>query len=103
MNDDKFKERMVALANRTPIADVRQLQELIGDHQIVLGVFQDQRESLGVGLHIIKGALSLGEIVARGKSEQLDIAAVRCRHREEAEAMRQTYGDLAPDASTLKH
>ena len=62
---------------------------------------QDDTSPLGVGHSIMKGRGAL-ERVKRTGTEGLEITAVRCRNAEEAEAMRQLYGDQPAQVLPLR-
>ncbi len=55
----------------------------------------------GVGHSIIKGKGPL-ERIKRTEAEELAITAVRCLNAEEAEAMRQVYGDQPAQVLPIK-
>ena len=92
---------LVEMANKTPIGDVVDLDQCIRSHDLVFGVWQDDTTPLGVGHSIIKGRGAL-ECVKRTGTEWLAITAIRCRNAEEAEAMRQVYGDQPAQVIPLR-
>jgi hypothetical protein len=61
--------------------------------QVVIGIWPDETQPDGVGARVVKGDLQI-ERVLSGDIIQFD--AIWCRHREEAEAMRQTLGEDRP-------
>jgi hypothetical protein len=63
---------------------------LIAENDIVIGVWRDDREPCGVGLHIIKGTASLADIMATGIEGTHGVAALKCVDREQAVAAAQT-------------
>jgi hypothetical protein len=95
MEDDTYAEMvrdLVKRANANPVTDAADLEQCIRDHDLVFGVWQEDGAPLGVGTSIIKGKGTL-ERIKRTTAEGLAITAVPCRDAEEAEAMRQLYGD----------
>ncbi len=92
---------LVEMANKTRIADAADLDQCIQNHDLVFGVWQDDTTPLGVGHSIIKGRGAL-ERVKRTGTEGLAITAIRCRNAEEAEAMRQLYGDQPAQVLPLR-
>ena len=83
---------LVERANANTISDAADLEQCIRGHDLVFGIWQEAGSPLGVGHSIIKGRGTL-ERIKRTGAEGLAITAVRCRNAEEAEAMRQVYGD----------
>ena len=93
---------LVERANANTITDIADLERCIRDHDLVFGVWQETEGPLEVGHSIIKGLGALERIRRTGNSEGLAITAVRCREAEEAEAMRQVYGDQPAEVLPLK-
>ena len=79
-------------ANANTITDAADLERCIRGHDLVFGIWPEDGLSLGVGYSIIKGGGAL-ERIKRAESEGLAITAVPCLNAEEAEAMRELYGD----------
>ncbi len=79
-------------ANANTITDAADLEQCIQSHDLVYGNWQEDRLPLGVGYTIIKGRGAL-ERIKRAEAEGLAITAVHCLNAEEAEAMRELYGD----------
>ena len=92
---------LVEMANKTTISDAADLDQCIRDHDLVFGVWPDDTSPLGVGHSIIKGRGAL-ERVKRTGAEGLAITALRCRNADEAEAMRQLYGDQPAQVLPLR-
>ena len=68
----------------------------------MFGVWQEEGAPGGVGTSIIKGKGPLSRIVRLDEDEGLAVTAVRCRNAEEAEAMRQLYGDQPAQVLPLR-
>ncbi len=79
-------------ANANTITDGVDLEQCIRGHDLVFGIWQEVGLPLGVGYTIIKGRGAL-ERIKRAEAEGLAIARVPCLNAEEAEAMRELYGD----------
>ena len=92
---------LVERANANPIFDAADLEQCIQGHDLVFGIWQEDGAPLGVGHSIIKGRGAL-ERIKRTETEGLAITAVRCRNAEEAEAMRQLYGDQPAQVLPLR-
>jgi hypothetical protein len=96
MDDDATKldlvRDLVERASANTITDAADLDQCIRGHDLVFGIWPEDGLSLGVGYSIIKGRGAL-ERFKRTEAEGLAITAVRCLNAEEAEAMRQLYGD----------
>ena len=93
---------LVERANANTITDMADLERCIRDHDLVFGVWQKTEGPLEVGHSIIKGRGALERIRRTGDTEGLAITAVRCLNAEEAEAMRQQYGDQPAEVLPLK-
>ena len=83
---------LVKRANVNPVNDAADLEQCIRNHDLVFGVWQEEGAPGGVGTSIIKGKGPL-ERIKRTEAEMLAVTAISCRCAEEAEAMRQVYGD----------
>ncbi len=83
---------LVERASANTITDAADLDQCIRAHDLVFGIWPEDGLSLGVGYSIIKGRGAL-ERIKRAESEGLAITAVPCLNAEEAEAMRELYGD----------
>jgi hypothetical protein len=95
MDDDQYIDMvrdLVEKANANPIVDATDLEQCIREHDLVFGVWQEEGTPLGIGTSIIKGKGTL-ERIKRAETEGMMITAVPCRNADEAEAMRQLYGD----------
>ncbi len=95
MGDDTYVDmvrNLVERANANPITDAADLDQCMRDHDLVFGVWQEDGAPLGVGTSIIKGRGAL-ERIKRTETGGLKVTAIHCRNAEEAEAMRQLYGD----------
>ena len=108
MNDDAPQDLdmvrdLVERASANPIADKDDLERCIRDHDLVFGVWQETEAPLGVGHSIIKGRGALERSRRTGDAGGLAITAVRCLNAEEAEAMRQVYGDQPAEVLPLKN
>ncbi len=99
--DDGFGERtdltkrLVEMANASPVRDTDDLRRLFEAYDLVFGVWQDAEADHGVGVMLIKGVGQLEQIKFSGISEDASVTAIPCRSPEEAEAMRQVFGDVA--------
>ena len=96
--DDEFKrehlQMLVSMANAlVGNLDTDGVREIIDGSDVVFGVYQDVTEPEGVGITIIKGELALESIFLLGASLDTNVAAIPCREREEAWALRLTLGD----------
>ena len=94
-DDDTYIDLVRFLVERSKantINDTADLEQCIQDHDLVYGIWQEDGAPLGVAHSIIKGRGTL-ERIKRAEAEALEITAVLCRNAEEAEAMRQVYGD----------
>lgn len=92
---------LVERANANTITDAADLEQCIRGHDLVFGIWQEDALPLGVGHLIIKGRGAL-ERMKRAEAEELAITAVRCQSAEEAEAMRQVYGDQPAQVLPLR-
>lgn len=61
----------------------------VRDADIVMAVWQDPRETQGVGLLLIKGEAVLDNIATNNVAEEVTTAAIPCGSVEQAEALRQ--------------
>ena len=100
MEENDFSElleRLVkaAMKNLETVHDTKALRRLIDDNDLVFGVWNDPEAPHGVGHHIIKGEGGLDVIMYTKTAHRLDVTAVACRDIEEAEAMRQEFGDMS--------
>ncbi len=91
----ELTERLVEMAIASPVRNTDDLRRVFETHDVVFGVWQDAEAEDGVGVMLIKGVGSLDQIVFSKISEQASVTAVPCRDPEEAEAMRQVFGDVA--------
>ncbi len=104
MGDDTYLDLvryLVERANTNSITDTADLEQCIRGHDVVYGIWQEEGAPGGVGNSIIKGKGTL-ERIKRTESEALEITAVRCLNAEEAEAMRQVYGDQPAQVLPLR-
>ncbi len=92
---------LVERANANPITNPADLERCIRGHDVVYGIWQEDAAPGGVGHSIIKGKGPL-ERIKRTEAEELAITAVRCLNAEEAEAMRQVYGDQPAQVLPIK-
>jgi uncharacterized oligopeptide transporter (OPT) family protein len=95
MGDDQYVEmvrNLIERASANTITDATDLELCIREHDLVFGVWQEEGAPLGVGTSIIKGKGTL-ERIKRAVTEGVKITAVSCQNADEAEAMRQLYGD----------
>jgi hypothetical protein len=69
------------------------LRKLIESADLVFGVYPAPLTARGVDFRIIKGEGFLTKQVHEQSTEKVRWNAVPCRSAEEAEAMRQTFGD----------
>ena len=83
---------LLGRANANTIADAADLEQCNRGHDLFFGIWQEDGLPLGVGYTIIKGRGAL-ERIKRAEAEGLAITAVPCLNAEEAEAMRELYGD----------
>jgi hypothetical protein len=67
----------------------------------VFGIWQKEGAPGAVGHSIIKGKGSL-ERIKRAEAEKLAVTAIPCGNAEEAEAMRQLYGDQPAQVLPLR-
>ncbi len=93
---------LVERANANPITDTADLEQCIRGHDVVYGIWQEGGAPGGVGHSIIKGKGPL-ERIKRTGAEELTITAVRCLNAEEAEVMRQVYGDQPAQVLPLRN
>ena len=92
---------LVKRADANEIFDAADLERCIRSHDLVFCVWQEDGAPLGVGTRIIKGKGAL-ERIKRTGAEEIAITAVRCSNAEEAEAMRQLYGDQPAQVLPLR-
>ena len=92
---------LVERANANPVNDAADLNRCIQNHDLVFGVWQEEGAPGGVGTTIIKGKGPL-ERIKRTEAEELAVTAVHCRNADEAEAMRQVYGDQPAQVLPLR-
>ncbi len=90
---EEFLKQAVNIANESTITDARSLKCAIADHDLVVGVWQDSAAAHGVGLRVIRGQDQLTLIEHKNLPERLRFTAIPCRDAEEAEAMRDVFGD----------
>lgn len=99
MNDEQHLKRLVDLANANSDLILRSkshaaaLAEIIGENDIVWGVWQDEGCPEGVDSMIIKGRGRLMLIGQSMRNVAAKMTAVPCREFAEAEAMCQVFGD----------
>ncbi len=93
---------LVAEANANAITDAADLEQCFRKFGVVFGVWQERDSELGVEITIIKGRGSLERIRRIDEGETLSITAVRCKNADEAEAMRQLYGDQPAEVVLLR-
>ncbi|RWQ83463.1 MAG: hypothetical protein EOS85_11595 [Mesorhizobium sp.] len=75
-------------------SDADEARQVIEDHDLVAGVWQDANERHGVGIRIIKGYPLLRMIVnSRATRPVVKTTALPCREEDEAAAMRLVFGD----------
>ncbi len=96
--DDEFKrehlQMLVSMANTlVGKLDTDGVRELIDGSDVVFGVYQDVTSPDDVGTTIIKGELALESIRASGALQDFYVAAIPCRDRDEAWALRLKFGD----------
>ncbi len=104
MGEDQYVDMvrdLVKRANANTITDSADLDQCIREHDLVFGVWQEEGAPLGVGTSIIKGRGSL-ERIKRTETKGLKITAIPCQNAEEAEAMRQVYGDQPAQVIPLR-
>jgi hypothetical protein len=70
-----------------------EIEKLIADADVVLGVYPEATAPDGNGTLIIKGKYRLKSIVEKNQGKELNVQTVPCECIEEAEALRQTFGD----------
>ena len=92
---------LVRRANTNTVADAADLDQCIRSHDLVFGVWQEDGLPLGVGHLIIKGRGAL-ERIKRTGAGGLTITAVRCQSAEQAEAVRQVFGDQPAQVLPLR-
>ena len=88
-------KRLVEMANASPARDTDDLRRVFEAYDVVFGVWTDAEAEYGAGVMLIKGVGQLEQIKFSGIAEDASMTAVRCRSPEEAEAMRQVFGDVA--------
>ncbi len=91
----ELTKRLVEMANASQVRDTDDLRRVFETHDVVFGVWQDAEAEHGVEVMLIKGVGQLEQIRFSGISEEASMTAVPCRSPEEAEAMRQVFGDVA--------
>lgn len=69
------------------------VRDCIENAPIAVGVYADQNEPDGVGLHLIKGRRELHALLANGGERQYRVAAIPCVSLEQATAVEQVLGD----------
>ena len=94
---DEFMKHLVDLANESTVTDTEGLKNKITGADLVFGVWQDTAQTHGVGCRVIKGQHSLAKIEHSKMPESLRLAVIPCREPEEAEAMRELFGDGATE------
>lgn len=91
----ELTERLVEMATASQVRNTDDLRRVFETHDVVFGVWADPEAEYGAGVMLIKGVGQMDQIVFSGISEDASITAVPCRNPEEAEAMRQVFGDVA--------
>jgi hypothetical protein len=96
-----FVRKLVDMANAVgagldetdPRASVEVVAKIVGAADVVFGVWQDDDEPNGVGLHCIKGIERIAEIAHSGHAGELKLAAVPCTSVEQAIAAERRFGN----------
>ena len=70
--------------------------EQIENAPITVGVYPDQNEPDGVGLHLIKGRRELHALLANGGEQEYRVAAIPCVSLGQAVAAEHVLGDGGP-------
>ena len=100
------KQSMLEMANATrAILDgsTSQIEKIIREHDLGVGVFQDVKSDDGVGFHVIKGRKRLQAIAAKApegstpiigpSGAKLRVTAVPCVELEQAIVVQRMWGD----------
>ncbi len=91
----ELTKRLVEMANTSQVRDTDDLRRVFETHDVVFGVWTDPEAEYGAGVMLIKGVGQMDQIVFSGISQEMSVTAVPCRDPDEAEAMRQVFGDVA--------
>lgn len=89
------KEQIVARANENLAimgATTGPVKQIIAEHDLVFGIFQESTCPDGVGAWIIKGRRRLESIVSSGEAEPLKWSAIPCTSLEHAVAVQRVLG-----------
>ena len=96
-NKEGFVQALVAMANERAVSGFPstsdELRDVIEDHDVVFGVWQDASQPMGVGWRLIKGDAFLHVSVDEHGRMKTKMTAIPCREAEEAEAMRRVFGE----------
>jgi hypothetical protein len=82
-----------AIAITPPEQHTALLKKIIDESDVCMGVFNDSESPQGWDRLVIKGERVLKKISRSGLSKELKLAAISCRAREEAIAMKQVFGE----------
>lgn len=101
--EESILKRLVALANECIAAGypetVAELRNVIETYDVVFGVWQDDEEPNGVGTMFIKGEATMRDIIESNTGQPLRHTVIPCLDVDQAEAIREMFGDGEPPPS----
>ena len=97
----RFLEHLAEMADKwepaslTTTTDIGELLRAVGEYDVVMGVWNDDKSEFGTSFTIIKGEGEFSLMVYTEVLGRLTWTAIRCRDRAQALAIKEIMGDTS--------
>ena len=93
MDPEKLAKAANANQSAIKVGGMKKVAELVEQHSLVFGVWQDKAKPNGIGYSVVKGVSLLKVVVGSAVPVDMTWTAIPCIDAEQAEALRRVKGD----------